>query len=74
MSLIVLRRCPIEGCRHNKHPVYADKSSTVNHIHQHDYEEKLEAAYKLGIISNPEERRSPQWLDEKLAEFSRDDT
>ena len=71
MSLVSLRKCPIEGCHYNKHPVYANSKSTKNHINQHDYQEKLEASYKLGIISNITERRAPQWLDEKLTEFSR---
>lgn len=71
MSLVILRKCPIEGCYHNTHPVYADKYQTKNHISQHDYKEKLESAYRLGIISGIEDRRAPQLLDEKLTEFSR---
>lgn len=70
MSTVVLRKCPIDGCRYNTHPVYADKFSTKNHIRQHDYKEKLEVSYKLGIISNTVDHRSPQWLDEKLTDFS----
>lgn len=71
MSLIVLRRCPIKGCRFNEHPVLADKASTKNHIlRDHDYQEKQEAAFQLGIITSNYERRSPQWLAENLSEFS----
>lgn len=73
MSLVTLRKCPIEGCYYNRHPRYADKLQVRNHIHTHDYKEKLVAAYNLSIISSLEERRAPQWLDEKLAEFTQGD-
>lgn len=73
MSLTVLRKCPIDHCRFNKHAVLADRKQTQNHIlHAHDYKEKLEVAFKLGIISTMDEHRSPQFLAENLVEFSAD--
>ena len=70
MSIVALRKCPVERCYYNKHPVYADKQFTRNHIHHHDYREKLETACKLGLIDSTLDRRSPQWLDEMLTDSS----
>lgn len=71
MSLVLLRRCPKQGCRYNRKAVYADRAQMRNHIlYDHDYQEKLEAALSLGIIANLSEHRGPVWLAESLTDFS----
>lgn len=39
-------------------------------LRDHDYQEKLEAAAKLGLIHDVSEHRSPSWLAEALVDFS----
>jgi hypothetical protein len=71
MSLIMPRKCPIGGCRYNKHAVHADRTQTIKHIfNDHDYQQKLEAAVSKGLIHDISEHRSPLWLAQKLADFS----
>lgn len=71
MSLTVLRRCPISGCKHGHKLVYADKSQIKKHIlYDHDYREKLDAAVDSGLIQNTSEHRSPLWLAESLSDLS----
>jgi len=71
MSLVSLRKCPIEICKFHNTPVPADKSQIKKHIrYDHDYTEKLEAAVKLGIIKDITERRSPDYLTQELSEYT----
>ena len=67
-----MRVCPIPGCRFHTHPVPADSSQIKKHLkYDHDYREKQETAFRLGIIDSPDEKRSPTWLVDSLSDFSR---
>ena len=71
MSLITIRRCPILGCKFNTHPVTADSSQIKRHLqYDHDYREKQETAFSLGLIYFINEKHSPTWLVDSLSEFS----
>lgn len=72
MSLIVMRKCPIQGCKFNTHPVPADSSQIKRHLkYDHDYREKQDTAFSLGIIYSTGEKRSSTWLVDSLSDFSR---
>lgn len=72
MSLVFPCMCPILGCRYNTHLVYADSSQIKNHLrYDHDYREKQETAFRLGIIDSTDERRSPTWFVDVLTGFSK---
>ena len=72
MSLTVMRKCPVVGCEFNIRPVPADSSQIKRHLkYDHDYREKQETAFRLGIIDSPDEKRSPTWLVDSLSDFSR---
>ena len=72
MSLVSLRRCPVLRCKYNTHPVLADSSQIKRHLKDdHDYKEKQETAFSLGLINSIDERRSPIWFVNSLSDFSR---
>ncbi len=72
MSLIVMRKCPVLGCRFNTHPVPADSSQIKRHLkYDHDYREKLDTAFYLGLIYSADEKRSPTWVVDYVSDFSR---
>ncbi|AJM92192.1 hypothetical protein [Nitrosopumilus piranensis] len=72
MSLVFRYTCPVLGCKHNTRPVYADSSQIKNHLkYDHDYREKQETAFRLSLTASPNERRSPMWFVDALAEFSK---
>ena len=67
-----MRVCPIPGCRFHTHPVSADSSQIKRHLkYDHDYREKQETAFRLGLIDSPDEKRSPTWFVDSLSDFSR---
>jgi len=58
-------------CKFHTHPVTADISQIKRHLqYDHDYREKQETAFSLGLIDFVDERRSPTWLVDSLSEFS----
>ena len=62
-------RCPIDDCRFHFKMIIGSLSLLKNHIFRdHDYREKQETAVKLGVIEGLQERRSPKWLSDHLAE------
>jgi len=72
MSLVFLRICPITGCKHNTHPILADLSQIKRHLkYDHDYKEKQETAFSLGLINSISEKRSPIWFVNALSDFSK---
>ena len=70
MSQAVLTRCPIDSCKFHYRPIYVDKSTTKKHIKHHDYRELQQTLYNLGLLEDPQERRSVNWLVDKLTELS----
>ena len=71
MSLVILRKCPVLGCKFNKNPIYADFTQIKRHLkHDHDYKEKQETAFALSLISSVYEKRSSVWFTDSLARFS----
>ena len=72
LSLVSLRRCPVLGCKFNKHPVSADLIQLKKHIrYDHDYREKQETSFELGLIDSPFEKRSVTWFVDSLSNFSK---
>ena len=72
MSLSVMRKCPVLGCKFNTHPIPADFSQIKRHLkYDHDYREKQDTAFSLGLIYSTDEKRSPTWLVDSLSNFSR---
>lgn len=70
MSQAVPTKCPIDHCRFHNKPIYADKSTIKNHIKHHDYKELQQTAFELGLLEDPQERRSVNWLVDHLTELS----
>lgn len=71
MSLVSIRKCPVLGCKFNKIPVASNISQFKKHIQfDHDYREKQETAFSLGLIDSLYENRSPSWFVDSLSEFS----
>ena len=67
-----MRKCPVLGCKFNTHPVPADSSQIKRHLkYDHDYREKQDTAFSLGLIYSTDEKRSPTWLVDSLSDFSR---
>lgn len=63
-------RCPMDGCKFNKHILYADQFQIKWHIKNgHGYGELIETSVQYDIIRDETERRNPDWLTERLAEF-----
>lgn len=72
MSLTVMRKCPVLGCKFNIHPVPADSSQIKRHLKfDHDYKQKQDTAFRLGIIYSVDERRSHLWFVDSLSDLSR---
>lgn len=72
MSLVFPCLCPVSKCKYNTRLVYADSSQIKHHLRcDHDYREKQETAFRLGIIDSPDEKRSPTWFVDSLSDFSR---
>ena len=72
MSLVFPCLCPVSECKYHTRLVYADFSQIKHHLrYDHDYREKQETAFRLGIINSPDEKRSPTWLVDSLSDFSR---
>ncbi|PBO84909.1 MAG: hypothetical protein COA77_06625 [Thaumarchaeota archaeon] len=66
-----MRKCPVLGCKFNKNPQYADSFQIKRHLqYNHDYREKQETAFSLGLINFIDERRSSTWLVDSLFDFS----
>ena len=62
-------RCPIADCKFHFKMIEGSLSLLSAHIYRaHDYLEKQETAVKLGVIEGLQERRSPKWLSDHLAE------
>ena len=70
MSQAIPTKCPIELCKFHEKLIYTDKSKIKNHIKHHDYKELQETAFKLGLLEDPQERRSVNWLVDRLTELS----
>ena len=70
MGQAVLTKCTVDPCGFNNKPIYADKSTIKNHIKHHDYKELQQTAFKLGLLEDPQERRSVDWLVDRLTELS----
>jgi len=72
MSLVCFRICPVLKCKYNTHPVLADSSQIKRHLkYDHDYKEKQETAFSLGLIGSIDEKRSPIWFVNSLSDFSK---
>jgi len=72
MSLVCSRRCPVLRCKYNTHPVLADSSQIKRHLkYDHDYKEKQETAFSLGLINSINEKRSLTWFVNSLSDFSK---
>lgn len=72
MSLVSMRICPIPGCRFHTYPVLADSSQIKRHLkYDHDYREKQETAFSLGLVDSIYEKRSLTWLVDSLSDFSK---
>ena len=66
-----MRKCPVLGCKFHKYPVPADSPQIKRHLkYDHDYREKQDTAFRLGLIDS-NEKRSPTWLVDSLSDFSR---
>lgn len=66
-----MRICPIPGCKFHTYPVLADSSQIKRHLkYDHDYREKQETAFSLGLIDS-NEKHSPTWLVDSLSDFSK---
>ena len=62
-------KCPIGDCKFHYKMIEGSLSLLRDHIFRdHDYLEKLKTAVKLGVIEGLEEKRSPKWLSDHLAE------
>ena len=62
-------KCPIPDCKSHEKMIIGSLSLLRGHIFRdHDYLEKLKTAVNLGIIEGLQERRSPKWLSDHLAE------
>ena len=62
-------KCPIPNCKSHEKMIEGALSLLRDHIFRdHDYLEKLKTAVNLGIIEGLQERRSPKWLSDRLAE------
>ena len=60
--------CPIESCKKHFKIIICSLKDLQNHIFfDHDYQQKLQTAFNLGIISNITDHRSALWLSEELA-------
>jgi len=70
MGQAVLTKCVVDRCGFNNKPIYADKPTIKNHVKHHDYKELQETAFKLGLLEDPQERRSVDWLVNNLTELS----
>ena len=71
MSVVSRRKCPIFGCKYNRNPIFADSLQIKRHIQfDHDYREKQETAFQLGLINSVAEKRSPIWFVNSLSDFS----
>ena len=69
MSIFRKMFCPIPYCKFRNKIIDGPISLLKNHIFRdHDYREKQETAVKLGVIEGLQERRSPKWLSDHLAE------
>ena len=72
MSLVSMRKCPVLGCKFNIHPVPADLFQLKKHIQfGHDYREKRETVFSLGLIDSLYEKRSLTWFVDSLSDFSK---
>ncbi len=72
MSLVSLRKCPVFGCKFNTNPVPANYSQIKGHlIYDHDYKEKQETAFLLGLIDSINEKHSSTWFVNSLISFSK---
>jgi len=70
MSLVSIRKCPIHGCKFHKNPVASDITQIKRHLkYDHDYKEKQDTAFNLGLIDS-HEKHSPTWLVDSLSDFS----
>lgn len=70
MSKFRLCKCTIENCKLCNHVIYAELSHFKGHLKDHDYKELQQMAHHLGLLEYPSERRSPQWLVDRIAEAS----
>jgi len=62
-------KCPIGDCKFHSIMIEGSLSLLRDHIFRdHDYLEKLKTAVKLGVIEGLQEKRSPKWLSDHLAE------
>ena len=69
MSIFYKLFCPIPDCKSRNKIIEGEISLLIEHIFRdHDYIEKLKTAVSLGLIENLQERRSPKWLSDHLAE------
>ncbi len=67
-----MRKCPISGCKFHKNPLHAELSQIKRHLkYDHDYREKQETAFLLGLIDSVYQKRSSTWLVDSLSDFSR---
>ena len=67
-----MRICPILACKFNRNPVASDLAQLKRHLkYDHDYKEKQETAFTLGLIDSLYEKRSPSWFVDSLSDFSR---
>lgn len=71
MSKFCKFQCLIGKCKQHDKVIEVEFLQAKNHIkYDHDYKEKQEKAFELGLISNIEERRSSEWFAEQIAAAS----
>ena len=67
-----MRICPVSRCKFHTHPVPADSYQIKRHLKfDHDYREKQETAFSLGLIDFIDEKRSSTWFVDALSYFSK---
>ena len=66
-----MRKCPVFGCKFNRNPVASDLAQLKRHLkYDHDYKEKQETAFSLGLIDSIYEKRSLKWFTDSISDFS----
>jgi len=68
---VVSFTCRVDVCRFHNTPVIAEIAQTKAHIKSHDYRILCQIAFNLGIIENPDEHRSLDWLIDELFKVGR---